>query len=200
MARTQSRILPLDRNVEEDRDKPEAALQIVLWQRTAGFSFAGKFAYLRPARCLRCFLRLSDLSPTRLLGQRDSPAPCSGKCALDAMRRPRASCCARSSGKLFEDRNSFPKLLDLVLRIPAFLAEPVDSLSNICHQVPPRVTTVGHCITNSALVSEFIAGQTELHRTWLHEVVKPRTMAQEGDPQILVECPDDAPAVSSQGW
>jgi hypothetical protein len=31
--------------------------------------------------------------------------------------------------------------LDLVLSIPAFLAEPVDCIGNVCHQVPPRVTT-----------------------------------------------------------
>ena len=52
------------------------------------------------------------------------------------MRRPRVHGCARASGKLFQNRNSFPKLLDLVLSIPAFLAEPVDRLSNVCHQYP----------------------------------------------------------------
>jgi hypothetical protein len=52
------------------------------------------------------------------------------------MVRPRVYGCARASGKLFENRNSFPKLLDLVLSIPAFLAEPDDCSSNVCHQYP----------------------------------------------------------------
>ena len=69
---------------------------------------------------------------------------------------------ARASGKLFENRNSFPKFLDLVLCIPAFLAEPDYCLSNVCHQIPPRVTFVGHCITKSQVLSEFITAKVGL--------------------------------------
>ena len=69
---------------------------------------------------------------------------------------------SRASGKLFENRNSFPKFLDLVLCIPAFLAEPDYCLSNVCHQIPPRVTFVGHCITKSQVLSEFITAKVGL--------------------------------------
>ena len=69
---------------------------------------------------------------------------------------------AWASGKLFENRNSLPKFLDLVLCIPAFLAEPDYCLSNVCHQIPPRVTFVGHCITKSRVLSEFITADGEL--------------------------------------
>ena len=74
----------------------------------------------------------------------------------------RSSGRSRASGKLFENRNRFPKFLDLVLCIPAFLAEPDYCLSNVCHQIPPRVTFVGHCITKSQVLSEFITGEEEL--------------------------------------
>jgi len=50
--------------------------------------------------------------------------------------RCRVHGCARASGKPFENRNSFSQFLDLVLSIPAFLAEPDDGISNVCHEYP----------------------------------------------------------------
>ena len=91
---------------------------------------------LRPAQLLSGFLCLSDLGPARFLSQRNSPPPCCRKYALAAARYPCRYGCAHSPGKLFENRNSLPKFLDLVLSIPAFLSEPVDRLSNIRHQYP----------------------------------------------------------------
>src|ERR1700691_6433030 len=73
------------------------------------------------------------------------------------MRPARAPGCARTSGQLFKNRNSLPKFLDLVLSIPAFLTKPDNCFSDICHQIPPRVTTVGNCITKSPILSEIIA-------------------------------------------
>jgi hypothetical protein len=73
------------------------------------------------------------------------------------MRRSRGR--AWASGKLFENRNSFPKFLDVVLCIPAFLAEPDYCLNNVCHQIPPRVTFVGHCITKSQFCQNLLLAE-----------------------------------------
>ena len=80
------------------------------------------------------------------------------------MRPARAPGCARTSGQLFKNRNSLPKFLDLVLSIPAFLTKPDNCFSDICHQIPPRVTSVGNCITKSPILSEFIAAENGLRR------------------------------------
>src|SRR5208337_4207934 len=122
---------------------------------------------LWPARCSGCFLHLSDLRPACFLGERNSPAPGCGKNTFGAMWLPRVCCGARTSGKLLQNRNSFPKFLDLVLRIPAFLAEPDQCLNDVCHPIPPRVTSVGHCITKSQVLSEFIAGRLGI--TWTRD-------------------------------
>ncbi len=52
------------------------------------------------------------------------------------MWRPRVPCCARASSQLFQNGNSLPKFLDLVLSVPAFLTEPDYCLCDVCHQYP----------------------------------------------------------------
>src|SRR5271157_4022850 len=92
-----------------------------------------EFAQFAARRCLRCFLGLSDLGPTCFLSQRNSPAPGSGEHTLGAVWRRCVDGCTGAPGKPFENGNSFPKLLDLILCVPAFLAEPVNCLCNVCH-------------------------------------------------------------------
>jgi len=123
----------------------------------------GRFARLLPAHPLGGFLHLSELCPARLLGERNSPSSCCGEHALRSMRGARSQGYGRTPGKLFENSNRFPKFLDLVLCIPAFLAKPDECLSNVGHStVPPRVTTVRHCITRLVILPDLLLEKSEL--------------------------------------
>src|SRR3982751_3369221 len=96
--------------------------------------------YAQGKSCIACtpfcesgrFLHLPKLGPTCLLRQRNSPASGSREDPFGATLRARVRP-SLPSRKLLQNGNSFSELIHLSLRIPAFLAEPSQRFTYVCH-------------------------------------------------------------------
>ena len=104
---------------------------------------------LRPARRSGRFFHLAKLGPACLLSERNSPAPGSRQNALGPAL-PAGIRTAVPSRKLFQNGNSLRKFVNLILRVPAILAEPSQRFSYVCHCQNPLGLLAGSIVVISS--------------------------------------------------
>lgn len=104
---------------------------------------------LRPALRSGRFLHLAKLGPTRLLGERNSPASCSGENALGPALPARIRT-TLASRKLLQNGYSLREIINLLLRVPTILAEPRQRFTYVCHFETPLRLLAGRIVVISA--------------------------------------------------
>lgn len=126
----------------------------------AGSLQAGKTADRKPCQgkpCIGCgpphrsgrSFHLAKLGPACFLSERNSPAPGSRKNALGPALPARIRT-PMPSRKLFQNGNSLRKFVNLILRIPAILAEPSQRFSYVCHCQNPLGLLAGSIVVISS--------------------------------------------------
>ena len=129
---------------------------------------------LRPARRSGRFFHLAKLGPACLLSERNSPAPGSRQNAL----RPALPAGIRTavpSRKLFQNGNSLRKFVNLILRVPAILAEPSQRFSYVCHCQNPLGLLAGSIVVISSDLRYLLNKKILLIRFGKRGAGRPRT-------------------------